>query len=135
MKDWRKKEFNQPKNFSTFKERTLYMSMLHVSNEMMNFPWLKKSSQLNKIYTQAMNHSDAWAVSVTASVLGDVPNFFAKYSTARAWCFATDGFTHFLGPGTIVRVQPPASSLLLAESEKAPALMESLALSSPSPRI
>lgn len=34
--------------------------------------------------------------------------FLAKYSSARARFFATDGFTHFFRPGNTVRVQPAA---------------------------
>lgn len=49
--------------------------------------------------------------------------------------FATDGFTHFLRPGSTVNVQPEDSSFAFAAAEKARAFMFNLTLRSPSPNI
>ncbi|URD74697.1 hypothetical protein MUK42_34756 [Musa troglodytarum] len=61
--------------------------------------------------------------------------FFAKYSSARARFFATDGFTHFFRPGNAVSVQPAASNFSLAAAEKARAFTFTLTDKAPSPRI
>lgn len=61
--------------------------------------------------------------------------FFAKYSSARARFFATDGFTHFFRPGNAVSVQPTASNFSLAAAEKARAFTFTLTDKVPSPRI
>ena len=86
----------------------------------------KQEDQLHVIHAEV----DSAAAAAAAAAL-----FLAKYSSARARFFATDGLTHFFRPGSTVREQPAASSFSFADVEKARALKFSFTFSSPSPRI
>lgn len=101
--------------------------MMQFSSLLSTF-YQKQANQLNTIYAET-DSVVAVAVAAAAAL------FLAKYSSARARFFATDGLTHFFRPGNTVREEPAASSFSFADAEKARALKFSFTFSSPSPRI